>query len=223
MVAPSLEILPPHHPIPFHLSMIVQSPPIEPGDTTPPQLRIPPPSTLSFDLVRTVETKAQGARQLVKQFVEKVGDIEHERRVWYGETVEVNSVDGQGQPERRWSCTVVVVGEFYLGGQRGSKQLNLSPSFSRPPGGGLGCKVRPLVSRRRSSREADPVFLPHHPQYSLTLHLPLKGTTSDFWVEEFLPLAISSRAHAADDGDFLPAYFADGDDDDLDFEDEKKS
>jgi hypothetical protein len=222
MVAPALPILPPHHPVPFYLTMVVQSPPVEAADETP-QLRIPPPSTLTLDLIRTVDTHAHGAGQKVRQFVEKVGDIENERRVWYGDKVLVDTVGEDGQPERRWSCTITIVGEIYLGGPRARRQGILSPSFPCPSNGGLGCKVR-LVGGRvireftANSDERSPLIQ----QYSLTLHLPLKGTTSDFWVEGFLPLAISSRVMAADEEDALPAYFNDDEHDDLDFEDDKK-
>lgn len=185
-------VYPPHHPIPYWVKMTVRSPPIEAGDSRPPQLKLPSPSTLAFELIRTVETQAQGAVQKVRQFVEKVGDLANERRIWYGDTTLVKC-DTSG--EQHWSCPIVIVGEMLLGGEKASSQGGLSPSFPRPHTLGLGCS------------------------YSLTLHLPLKGTTSDFWVEEYLPLAISSRFGAEAEGDLLPAYF---NDEDLDYEEEKK-
>ena len=135
-------------------------------------MRLPPASSLSLILDRTVLTNALGARQHVRQLVGPVTDFAAEKRVWFEEAVWEEAVepgegrrgkgfekDGGRRAEKeegkrvgRWKRGCVVVGEMRFEG------VGVGPCFDwgEAGRGRLGCEVSlrtiPLFSDRHKDQ-----------------------------------------------------------------------
>ncbi|KAL7417871.1 hypothetical protein BDY24DRAFT_437387 [Mrakia frigida] len=213
LTAPALPAYPTSHPIPYYLSLIIKSPPSS-STSSQPQLRLPSPSNVKLLLNRTVLTEAQGARQNVRQLVGPVVDFGSEKRIWHGDmfySEEYEEDEGGGRKKAgkvvgRWAREVVIVGEMRFEG------VGVGPSFDRGESkqGRLAC------------------------DYWLSVHVPIKGISSDLDSDNFLPVTLSSRIdlESLDDRgvwketggeEWLPSYFDASDEKTDIFEDEKKS
>lgn len=143
LTTPDLPAYPTSHPIPFYLHLLVLSPPAL-ITSSPPQLRIPSPSSIQLTLDRLVLARAQGFQQISFQSGAGEGlsvvDLSKENRIWHGQTEyreqeEEGASDGGRAMVGRWGRGLTIVGEMRFEG------TGVGPSFTRGAKDLLGCSV----------------------------------------------------------------------------------
>lgn len=135
---PLLPTYPSLTPIPYHLSLLLLSPPSS-STSSPPSSYTPlAPSDLTISLIRNMYTRARGSgSQKFHQDGGELVDLSREKRVWYGEPGWRKDVGEDGKEEgERWGAEVVVVGEM-----RARKEVGTTFAREESEKGLLACDV----------------------------------------------------------------------------------